>query len=142
MIEWDGDVDCGVHIEPSDNLVRLGAVREITEEQTLQAFVKVEDVAAIDQSVEQTPLNVYRKIREAGETGMGYYIFSLRLSDGRSLKCFSGGGFEFLRLPSGVAPHMIQDVTPCVRDASDVECRDAETSMCLYRRPTAVLRCQ
>jgi hypothetical protein len=142
MIECQSDMNLGFDsvIGSSEILEWAGKGRAVTEEELFQAAgrecVDIEAVDAIEHSEERTPLPIYKKLRDAGETGMGYCIFALQLSDGRSLKCFSGGEFEFLQLPPGATARMIVDATPLGRDASNVDCGDAKAHWCFYRRST------
>lgn len=119
-------------------LMKLGVIPKIMAdgfpEETLEKFLKIEDVKSIESSPLQTPARIYGKIISAGETGMGYYQFELHLADGRSVRCFSSGEFEFLDLPTGVTPDMIVDVVPLERGAEDCIGCDARSYWCWFRR--------
>jgi hypothetical protein len=48
----------------------------------------------------------------AGESGMGYCIFTLVLADGRRLPYAVGNAVDFPNLPAGVTMDMVVDLLP------------------------------
>ncbi len=77
----------------------------------------IEAVAAVRESLYRLPAALANKLYESGETGMGYYVFTVVLRDGRRLPYTTGGLVDFPALPSGVTTADIVDVDPNVVDS-------------------------
>ena len=76
----------------------------------------IEAVAAVGESLYRLPAALADKLYESGETGMGYYVFTVVLRDGRRLPYTTGGSVDFPSLPTGVTTADIVDVEPNVGD--------------------------
>lgn len=71
-------------------------------------------VVEIGESPNRLPPRIANKVYRAGESGMGYCVFTLRFKDGTRQEVGSGGAVDFVRLPTGkrmtdiagVLPHM------------------------------------
>ena len=75
-------------------------------------FVSIKDITRIEDSPQRIPTRLATTMYRAGESGMGYHIFTLILQDGRKLPCVTGGLVDFVNFPSGVSSHMVIDLLP------------------------------
>lgn len=74
--------------------------------------IKISEVVRIEESLHRLPPDIANKIYHAGESGMGYCIFSLIFSDGYRQAVVSGNAVDFVRLPNGKKQSEIVDVEP------------------------------
>jgi hypothetical protein len=75
-------------------------------------YLPLDDVVEIDDSPTRIPAHVATSIYAAGESGMGYCIFTLVTADGRRIACMTGNAVDWVDLPSGVSPRDVVDVSP------------------------------
>jgi hypothetical protein len=77
-------------------------------------------VVAIRESSDRLPAPIARSIYEAGESGMGYTIFTLVFRDGSTRAYVAGNAIDFVTYPAGksssdvvsVVPHEGRDASP------------------------------
>jgi hypothetical protein len=100
-------------------------------------MVDLADVVAIEESRDRLPAQLADDVYEAGESGMGYVIFTVRLRDGRSIPFSTGNAVDFLDWPADANPSDAVAVEPNVgrefflqRDGSGR--RGADYLWCLY----------
>ena len=74
--------------------------------------VAIETVTDIYPSPRRLPANLANQLYEAGESGMGYVIFTIVFEDGTHLPCHTGNAVDFIDLPSSFRDKRIQDVVP------------------------------
>lgn len=74
--------------------------------------VRVEDVAEIHESPSRLPANFATELYRAGESGMGYLVFTVRFSDGTEKSYASGNAVDFISLPLGKSGNDIAGVVP------------------------------
>ena len=72
----------------------------------------VAEIAAIESSPWRLPARLASKLYDAGESGMGYAIFTLVLRDGTRLPYLTGNLVDFPHWPEGVNPADAVDVLP------------------------------
>jgi len=72
--------------------------------------VAIQDVTQIADSPVRLPAELANQLYAAGESGMGYVIFTVVLRDGRRLPFVAGNLVDFPALPSGVGTADIVDV--------------------------------
>jgi hypothetical protein len=96
--------------------------------------VALATVARIEPSPDRLPAHIATRLYEAGESGMGYCVFTLMLRDGRHLGCVTGNAVDFVSLPADVRPSDIVDVQPGAgpRDGSGLG--SAKYAWCLYEQ--------
>jgi hypothetical protein len=75
-------------------------------------LVAVERVISVRESSYRLPSALANALYEVGESGMGYFVFTVVLRDGRRLPSVTGGVVDFPALPSGVTTNDIGDVLP------------------------------
>jgi hypothetical protein len=56
------------------------------------------------------PPKIAQKIYDGGESGMGYYAFRLKFTDGSVQAYSTGGAVDFISLPEGKKMSDIEDV--------------------------------
>lgn len=141
----DGQLDyapCLVRLNSGEVHRRVHVVREsaflaLWGNDPNRSMLDVRDVAAIEESPERLPARFANVIYDAHESGMGYFIFTLVLNDGRRLPFLTGNAVDFPSWPAGVGPSDVVGVEPHVgRDelsgADPATRRAVEFHWCLY----------
>lgn len=77
-----------------------------------QATVPVTEVDRIDESSQRLPAEMANALYTAGESGMGYTLFTARLRDGSTLPFVVGNTVDFPNWPPGTGPDDVVDVQP------------------------------
>lgn len=77
-----------------------------------KVWIPIERVKQIQDSPERLPPKYATVLYHAGESGMGYVVFTVVLRDGRRLPYITGNAVDFPCWPPGVSPAMITDVIP------------------------------
>lgn len=85
-----------------------------------KSSIKIADVVSIAESPSRLPAQVANRLYEAGESGMGYQIFTIVFSDGTKQPYLTGGAVDFVEYPQGkgikdvitVLPHVGRDQNP------------------------------
>ncbi len=128
----DGSVQDRVYVVEASPYKRSWGVWP--EDDSAKRSVPVERVEAIESSPTRLPAHLATKMYEAGESGMGYCVFRLVLTDGTTLDCLTGNAVDFIAWPPGVSPGDVVDLLPHAGDArSNPECvRGTEYAWCLY----------
>ncbi len=76
--------------------------------------IPIASVERVEESPFRLPTQLAEKAYRAGETGMGYYIFTLAFVDGSRLNYLCDGPhIDFPELPDGTTGSMICDLIPC-----------------------------
>ena len=89
-------------------------------------------VLSINDSPSRLPARFADELYRAGESGMGYTIFTVRFHDGSSIAIQTGNAIDFIDYPHGQDPQTVVGVLPHVgRD--DPHLRSTpDYSWCLY----------
>jgi hypothetical protein len=99
-------------------------------------MLDIRDLAAIEDSPVRLPARFANEIYAAHESGMGYFIFTLVLKNGRRLPFLTGNAVDFPDWPEGVSSGEVVGVEPHVgRDelsSMGAPTRSAEYLWCLY----------
>lgn len=82
------------------------------EEDSGKKCISFSEVIGVQESPYRLPAKLANKMYGAGESGMGYCIFTLILKDGRKLFYSMGNAIDFPDLPPGVSPEMVIDLLP------------------------------
>jgi hypothetical protein len=94
--------------------------------------IRIEDVSIVEQSSHRLPASLASKLYKAGESGMGYTIFTVVFDDGSRLAIQTGNAIDFINYPVGKGLQNVIDVLPHVgRDAPDLR-SGPEYHWCLY----------
>lgn len=104
-----------------------------------RAAVALDDVESIEDSPFRLPAEFADAVYATGETGMGYFIFTVRLRDGRTIRFLTGDAIDFPDWPPGVDGRDVIEVLPYDRDAAQQPPFDesrgyAHATVCLYTR--------
>lgn len=78
----------------------------------MKASVAVEDIARIEDSPVRLPARWANALYEAGESGMGYTLFSARMRNGTTLPFVVGNAVDFPNWPPNTGPEDVVDVQP------------------------------
>ena len=75
-------------------------------------YISIADVTRIAPSPLALPPGIAEKIYAAGESGMGYFIYTLVMKDGSRLPFATGDAVDFPNWPPGALPGDVVDVLP------------------------------
>jgi len=101
-----------VYVMDRDTYVQLGGIWPDPPDGT--SALAIENIDWIEDSPHRLTPEIATKIYEAGETGLGYRVFTLLLENGTRLPYSTGRQVDFLELPPGVTTWDIVDVLPHV----------------------------
>jgi hypothetical protein len=102
-------VDC-VYLAEADSYIKTWGVWP--DDDQGKKFIKVEDVASIQPSPSRLPFQLAQKMYKAGESGMGYCVFTLKFRDGSTQAYLCGNAIDFVSLPSGKTMADVVDLLP------------------------------
>jgi hypothetical protein len=103
--------DCVLLVNAADYIAYWGVWPE---DDPYKRSVRIERVASIHESTRRLPARCANALYEAGETGMGYFVFTVVLGDGRRLPFVTGNVVDFPALPPDVATTDVVEVLPHV----------------------------
>jgi len=93
--------------------------------------IALENIIELRNSSFRLPAKFATKLYEAGESGMGYSIFTVKFSGGSTQACKCGGAVDFVLYPDAKSSADVTDVEPHVgRDANLFYA--PKFSVCLY----------
>lgn len=84
------------------------------EQDRAKSSIKIADVSLITGSPARLPARFANRLYEAGESGMGYQIFSVVFSDGTKQAYLTGNAVDFIEYPEGKGMKDVTDVLPNV----------------------------
>jgi hypothetical protein len=95
-------------------------------------WVRMEDIAEVQESPTRLPAQFANEIYRNGESGMGYTIFTVVFADDVRQACASGNAVDFIQYPIGKGPKDVVAVIPHEgrRDASVA--KSPQCYWCLY----------
>lgn len=99
-----------VYIEPEKRYLRVWGI--YPEDDRDKRSVCIEDVVKVEDSPTRLPFQFANEIYRNGESGMGYTIFTVVFSDGRSQAYSTGNAVDFIRYPEGKGPQDVVAVEP------------------------------
>jgi len=108
---------CRVELKSGETLPRVYLVEEASYLRQWgndpdRSMVDIADVLAVENSADRLPAQLADQVYEAGESGMGYVVFTVQLRDGRSIPFSTGNAVDFLDWPSDVNPSEAVAVEP------------------------------
>lgn len=128
----DGRVDDFVYVqEVASYLERWGV---LPAEDSAKREIALGDIVSIEDSPRRLPVQLANRLYEAGETGMGYQIFSVVFPDGVEVPCLTGTAVDFVDLPVELDPRSAVDVRVGVPRSlrEDEYYGSADYAWCLY----------
>ena len=103
----NGDVIDTVYIEPEEPFLRYwGSHPE------KPWSIDIEDIAEVADSSSRLPAGFATELYRAGESGMGYEIFTVVFTDGLRQAWGGGSAVDFIRYPPGKGPADVAQVIP------------------------------
>ncbi len=94
-------------------------------------WIHPDEVAEVCECKTRLPPHLATKLYRAGESGMGYLLFTLELYSGADFVYVIGGGADFLDLPEGATTADIKDVHP--HEGRERANRDGYRGSAVYR---------
>jgi hypothetical protein len=99
---------------PRVYIVEASAFSALWGDDPKRNFLDVAEIASIEDSPFRLPRDLADVVYEAGESGMGYCIFTVQLRDGRTLPFVTGNAADFTDWPPDVDPRDAVAVEPHV----------------------------
>jgi hypothetical protein len=106
----DGRHVSRVYVVPEDQYIRTWGIWP--EDDPGKQFISISEVAEINESADRLPAKLATKLYAAGESGMGYCIFTVVFDDESRLPFLSGNAIDFIEYPPGKGPANVVDVVP------------------------------
>lgn len=78
-------------------------------------YLPLTEIADLEESPYRLPPALASALYRAGESGMGYYSFTMIMRDGRQIPCVTGDAVDFPCLPPGTTFRDVLDVRPDIR---------------------------
>ena len=95
-------------------------------------WIRIEDVAEVEDSPTRLPAKFANEIYRNGESGMGYTIFTVVFANGFRQACVTGNAVDFIRYPPGKSPKDVVAVIPHEGRRDDSLVKAPEWYWCLY----------
>lgn len=86
------------------------AWHSVVEENEGNGFLRMEDVAHIEPSPTRLPAQYANQLYREGESGMGYFLFTIVYNDGSREVYVTGGAVDFIPYPDGKSADDIAQV--------------------------------
>lgn len=102
------------------------------EDDSGKSLLPVQRVKKIINSPSRLPASAANKLYAAGESGMGYTIFTVSFRDGTSLVIGTGNAIDFVDYPSGQSEDTVLDVFPHIGRGDPTLKSGPEYAWCLY----------
>jgi hypothetical protein len=141
---WDRDIvyyPCAVTLDDGCELERVYIVEYepyirmwgITPEQDPgKQSVSIERVVAIRESPFRLPTKLAAKLYAAGESGMGYCVFTVKFSGGSSRAYVTGNAVDFITPPEGLTASAAKKVFPH-KGREDSPLKGPDYYWCIYQ---------
>ena len=101
------------------------------EQDRAKSYILVQDVDALAESPRRLPSRFANELYKAGESGMGYTIFTVRFANGYRQAYVTGNAVDFIRYPEGMTQSDVVAVLPHEgRNAEPISC--PEYYWCLF----------
>lgn len=95
-------------------------------------WVRMEDIAEVQESPTRLPARFANEIYRNGESGMGYTIFTVVFADGVRQGCATGNAVDFIQYPIGKGPKDVVAVIPHEGRRDDSLVKSPHWYWCLY----------
>jgi hypothetical protein len=105
-----GNVLDNVYAEPDEPYFKRWGV--YPEEDPGKRSVLIDEVLEIESSPTRLPAKIATQIYDAGESGMGFFIFTVVFADSQKVAYQSGNAVDFIPYPTGKGPQDVIDVIP------------------------------
>jgi hypothetical protein len=98
-------------------------------------LIDVRDVIALKESLNRLPPVFANKLYEAGESGMGYTIFTVCFDDGSAVIYGTGNAVDFVRYPMGMSAGNVTNILPHEGRNEPGIRRTPDYCWCIFERP-------
>ena len=105
-----GETIDNVYISDVDSYLKAWGV--LPQDDPGKKYVSIDDIKKINESPNRLPATLATKLYQAGESGMGYTIFTILFRDGQRLAFHSGNAVDFIDLPADLRKEDVVDVLP------------------------------
>ncbi len=122
-------VDC-VYVVHEQQYIRHWGVWP--EDDSGKQSLLIEYVSGIEESPSRLPPKIANKIYNAGESGMGYCVFTLVFTDGSTQAYVTGNAVDFVALPNGKAARDIRKVLPHEGRQAENQKQGLDYYWCIY----------
>jgi hypothetical protein len=95
-------------------------------------WVRIEDVAGVEDSPTRLPARFADELYRHGESGMGYTIFTVVFANRQKQACVTGNAVDFIRYPPGKSPKDVVAVIPHEGRRDDSLVKAPEWYWCLH----------
>lgn len=95
-------------------------------------WIRIEDLAEVQESPARLPAKFANEIYRSGESGMGYTVFTVVFADGTRQACVTGNAVDFIRYPIGKGPNDIVSVIPHEGRRDDSLVKSPQWYWCIY----------
>jgi hypothetical protein len=99
-----------VYIEPDQSYFKQWGIWP--EDDRHKSWIRIEDVAEVEDSPTRLPARFADEIYRHGESGMGYTIFTVVFAGGLRQACGTGNAVDFIQYPPGKGPADVVAVIP------------------------------
>jgi hypothetical protein len=106
----NGDKLDNVYIAEVDSYFKVWGI--MPEDDPGKRYISINDVKDVKESPNRLPAHLATKLYKAGESGMGYTIFTIIFKNGQRYSTYTGNAIDFIDLPNGLIIEDIIDVIP------------------------------
>ena len=99
-----------VYISDVESYLKVWGV--IPEGDSAKRYISIDDIEKVRESPNRLAAHLATKLYKAGESGMGYTIFTILFKDGRRFATYTGNAVDFFDLSMGFDKEDIVDVLP------------------------------
>lgn len=128
IVADDGSVHPRVYVMEAEAYIREWGVWPWKDRG--KGWLPPQRVRSIRSSPERLPPRFANELMKAGESGMGYCAFAVKLRDGRVLHYVTGNAVDFPRWPEGVRPEDVDSVRAHARLAEHRDRGPTEEESC------------
>jgi hypothetical protein len=126
----DGRVGDNVYIVAEQPYIRMWGI--YPEDDRGKSSIRIEDLIEVNESPIRLPAKFANQLYKAGESGMGYTIFTLVFSDGLTQACGTGNAIDFIRYPANKGPDDVVAVLPHEGRRDDSLVSMPDYTWCIY----------
>ena len=126
----DGSIVERVYVVPSDRYVLEWGIWP--GEDSAKKEIDILSVAEIRNSSSRLPPKFANELYRAGESGMGYTIFTVRFKDGSSIARYTGNAIDFVDYPDGQSAETVKRIIPHLGREDPQLSQAPDYTWCLY----------
>lgn len=108
----DGSVQDCVYLVSQAQYIRVWG--SYPEDDRRKSSIRIQDIESVVESPNRLLAKIANRIYEAGESGMGYTVFTLVFGDGSRQSYLTGDAVDFIDYPDGKTANDVLEVLPHV----------------------------